>query len=108
LTLFRCPTIGFDLLYAFRHFSARRRDLVWINGQQQIRRQIGCTSNNEPFPWDEAARANALIRDRDRDLWARRHPPIALHGHPGRTHRIHLALQNELPNRLIVPSRRDV
>ena len=62
--LVRCPTIGFDLLYAFVIVRLDRRDLVWINvtanpTAEWIARQI-----TEAFPWNEAPRY--LIRDRDR------------------------------------------
>jgi len=94
MDLFVVPTIGFDLLYAFVIVRLDRRDLVWINvtanpTAEWVARQIA-----EAFPWDEAARH--LIRDRDRDLWQRRHTPIARHGHPGQAYRASLALAERL------------
>jgi hypothetical protein len=90
MDLFVVPTIGFKLLYAFVIVRLNRRDLVWINvtanpNAEWIARQI-----TEAFPWNEAQRY--MIRDRDRDLWCRRHTPTAGHGHPGQAYRTGLTL----------------
>ena len=41
MDFFVVPTIGFDLLYAFLIVRLDRRELVWINVTQRIRRQNG-------------------------------------------------------------------
>src|ERR1700692_1759722 len=73
MDLFVVPTIGFKLLYAFVIVRLNRTDLVCINvttnpNAEWVARQI-----TEAFPWNEAQRY--MIRDRDRDLWCRRHTP---------------------------------
>ena len=48
----------------------------------------------EAFPWNEAPRY--LIRDRDGDLWRRRHAPATRHGHSGPADRARVAMAERL------------
>jgi transposase InsO family protein len=58
-----CPTIGFDLLYAFIIVRLDRRDLVWINVTTNPKAEWIAHQLIEGFPWNEAPLY--LIRDRD-------------------------------------------
>ncbi len=60
----RCPTIGFDLLYAFVIVRLDRRDLVWINVTTHPTAEWIARQLTEAFPWDETPQY--LIRGRDR------------------------------------------
>ena len=70
MDLFVVPTIGFDLLYAFVVVRLDRRDLIWIN-----------VTANPTAEWV----ARQITE-------ARRHAPIARHGHPVQAYRTSLAL----------------
>jgi hypothetical protein len=94
MDLFVVPTIDFDLLYAFIIVRLDRRDLVWINATAHPTAEWVARQITEAFPWDGTPRY--MIRDRDSDLWRRRHAPITRHGHPGRAYRTSLALAERL------------
>jgi len=105
MDLFVVPTIGFDPLYAFVIVRLDRRDLVWINVTANPTAEWVARQITEAFPWDEAP--HYLIRDRDPDLWQRRHAPIARHGHSGQAYRTASPWQNGFAERLIGSIRRE-
>jgi hypothetical protein len=50
----RCPTIGFDLLYAFVIVRLDRRELIWINATANPTAEWLARQITEAFPWHEA------------------------------------------------------